>query len=101
MPDVHAVEASCRQRIPQRVRDVSCAHRLTQSPGDDEAREVVHDRREVVPSPSGNLDVGEVCLPQLTARRRRAGEAAFITMNAGAVMRSRLFRTRYTVDSDR
>ena len=37
--------------------------------GDDEAREVVEYGGEIVPAPAGNLEVGEVGLPELVGRR--------------------------------
>ena len=44
-------------------------HRRAELPGDDEAREVVEHGREIVPAPAGDLEIGEVGLPELVGRR--------------------------------
>ena len=52
----------------ERGGDVGSAHRGAEPPGDDVAREVVEHRRQIVPAPAGDLEVGEVGLPELVDR---------------------------------
>ena len=64
-----AVAAGCRERQLQRVGDVVGPHGRAQLPGDDVAREVVEDGRQIEPAPADDLEVGEVGLPELVRRR--------------------------------
>ena len=68
--DRDPVEPCRRQRQIERGGDVVGAHRGAELPGDDIAREVVEDGREIIPAPAGDLQVGEVGLPELVRRRR-------------------------------
>jgi hypothetical protein len=55
-----------RLRAPGRgLQYVIGAHGGTELPGHDEAREVIQHCREIVPSPTGDLEVCEVRLPKL------------------------------------
>src|SRR5271170_1565228 len=47
------------------IRDILGLHRRTELPGDDVAREVVEDCRQIKPAPADDLEVGEVGLPEL------------------------------------
>jgi hypothetical protein len=58
------------KRQIERGGDVVSAHRGAELPGDDEAGEVVEHGREIIPAPAGDLQVGEVGLPELVGRRR-------------------------------
>ncbi len=51
------------------------AHALTQPPGQDIARVIIHHGQEVLPAPAGDLQVGAVCLPELANRRSRLIES--------------------------
>ena len=44
-------------------------HGRTELPGDNEAREVVQHRGEIVPAPARDLEIGEVSLPELVGGR--------------------------------
>ena len=57
------MSASCRG-----AGDVGGTHGRTQLPGDDETREVIEDGGEIEPSPTDDLEVGEVRLPELVRR---------------------------------
>ena len=59
------IKPRCGQRQVQRGHDIGGAHVGAQLPGDDVAGEVVQHRREVVPAPACNLEIGEVGLPHL------------------------------------
>ena len=59
----------CRQRQLQRVGDVIGPHGRAQLPGDDIAREVVEDGRQIEPTPANDLEVCEVGLPELVGGR--------------------------------
>src|SRR5690349_16507514 len=63
--DVDVIQTRGGKRLVERGRDVRGTHRGTKSPGDDVAREVVEYGREVIPAPAGDLEVGEVGLPEL------------------------------------
>ena len=52
-------------RPAQASGDVGRAHRGAELPGDDVAGEVVEHGQEVEPAPAGDLEVGEVRLPEL------------------------------------
>ena len=65
MHDGDVIKARCRQCLVERGRDVGGAHRGTKPPGHDVAREVVEHGRQIVPAPAGDLEVGEVGLPEL------------------------------------
>ena len=58
----------------QRLHHVDGLHRRPEHPGDDVARVVIQHRREVVPAPAHDLQVGEVGLPQLVRPMRRMPE---------------------------
>ena len=70
MNDISLIKAGRCECHLQRVGNVACFHRRTKLPGDDVAREVVEDRRQVIPAPADDLEVGEVGLPELIGRRR-------------------------------
>ena len=59
------LEAPC-----ERVSDIGRFHRGAELPGDDVAREVIEDCAEVEPTPTCNLQVSEVGLPELVDGRR-------------------------------
>jgi hypothetical protein len=63
--DGDVIKARGRERQIERGSDVIGAHGGTELPGHDVAREVVQHGREIVPSPAGDLEVSEVCLPKL------------------------------------
>ena len=65
MRNSDVIKARCRQRLVERGRDVGGTHRGTEPPCHDVAREVVEHGREIVPAPTGDLEVGEVGLPEL------------------------------------
>ena len=67
--DVHLAAACSDECLLQRAGDVTGGHRGAELPGDDVAREVVEDAREVEPSPTDDLQVGEVGLPKLIGCR--------------------------------
>jgi hypothetical protein len=58
----------------QRCGDVGSAHGGAELPGDDVSGEVIEHRREVEPAPAGDLEVGEVGLPELVDGGRGVGE---------------------------
>ena len=58
----------------ERLRYIRGLHRRAEQPGDDVARVVIQDRRQVVPAPAHHLQVGEVGLPQLVRPVRRVPE---------------------------
>jgi hypothetical protein len=102
MCDRDLVEPRSRQRQIERGGDIVAAHRGAELPGDDVAGEVVEHGREIIPAPAGDLQVGEVGLPELVGRRGlvRNSDGALITMKAGLVIRSCAFRSRYTDASE-
>jgi len=53
------------QGIVQRSCQIRRFHRRAEPPGDDIAAVVAEDRREVESAPANDLQVGEVCLPEL------------------------------------
>ena len=63
------VQPRCLQRRLQRVGDVAGLHGGAELPGDDVAREVVEDGREIEPAPADHLEISEVGLPELVRRR--------------------------------
>ena len=65
MDNLRPIAARCLEGQFQRVGDVFDPHRRAELPGDDIAREVVEDGREIEPAPTDDLEVGEVDLPQL------------------------------------
>ena len=67
--DVRTGTARRPQGQVQRVRHIVGPHGRTQLPGDDVAREVVQDRRQVEPALADHLEVGEVGLPELVRGR--------------------------------
>ena len=69
MNDGHVIEPGGRERQIECGGDVLRFHRCAELPGDNEAREVVQYGREVVPAPAGDLEIGEVGLPELVGRR--------------------------------
>ena len=64
------VEPRSVQRHFERGGDIVGLHRGAQLPGDDVAGEVVEDCRQVEPSPTDDLQISEVRLPELVRRRR-------------------------------
>ena len=69
MNNGHLIETGGRQRQIERGGDVLRLHGRTELPGDNEAREVVQHRGEIVPAPARDLEIGEVSLPELVGRR--------------------------------
>ena len=65
MPNPHPVELGLCQGLLQRFLHVRGRHRGGELPRQDVARVVVQHRRQVVPAPALDLEVGEVGLPQL------------------------------------
>ncbi len=65
-----AVEVRGQECLIERGRDVGGSHRGTKPPSDDVAREVIEHSREIVPTPTGDLEIGEVGLPELIDGRR-------------------------------
>jgi hypothetical protein len=63
--DGDPVKTGSRECLVERGRDVGGAHRGAEPPGHDVAREVVEDGRQIDPAPAGDLEVGEVGLPEL------------------------------------
>jgi hypothetical protein len=63
--DGDVVKAGGRECLVERGRDVGGTDGRTKPPGHDVAREVVEHRRQVVPAPASDLEVGEVRLPEL------------------------------------
>jgi hypothetical protein len=63
--DGGAIKAGSRERLVEGCRDVRGAHRRSEFPGHDVSREVVEDGRQIVPTPTSDLEVGEVGLPEL------------------------------------
>ncbi len=71
---LHALVSSWPDRLPRNSshcrletrpmcdggRDIGGSHRGTKPPSDDVAREVIEHGREIVPTPSGDLEAGEV-----------------------------------------
>ena len=95
MNDPCPVKPRGLQRQVQCFRDVPDFHRRAELPGDDVAREVVEDGRQVEPAPTDDFQIGEVGLPKLIGRRLSLNSsAAFITMNAGLAIRSCAFIRR-------
>lgn len=47
------------------VSDILSAHVRAEFPRDDVATVVIQDRAEIIPTPTDDLEVGEVCLPHL------------------------------------
>ena len=70
MCHVDLVQPRCLQSQLQGVGDILGFHRGAELPGNDVAREVVKNRRQVEPTPTGHLQVSEVGLPKLVRRRR-------------------------------
>lgn len=62
------VKSGRLQRHLDCVRHIARPHRGAELPGDDVAREVVKDGGEIEPAPAGDLDIGEVGLPELVRR---------------------------------
>ena len=69
MHDCDVIKARGRERQVERGSNIIDAHGGTELPGHDVAREVVEHGREIVPSPAGDLEVGEVRLPELVDGR--------------------------------
>ena len=69
MDDLCLVEPRGLQCQVQRGGDILGLHRWAQLPGDDVAREVVENGRQVEPAPTDDLQIGEVGLPKLIGRR--------------------------------
>jgi len=65
VPDFNLAQPGKLQRIIQCGGHIAGAHAGTQSPGGDKSRKVIQYRRQVIPSPADNLEVGEIGLPQL------------------------------------
>ena len=65
MLDGDVIQTRGRERLVQRRRDVGSAHGGTEPPGHDVAREVVKNGRQAIPAPAADLEIGEVCLPEL------------------------------------
>ena len=74
MHDIGLIKARGFQRKIERVLDIRCAHSRTQLPGDDVAREVIQDRRQIEPASADYLQIGEVRLPELVGRGRLVRE---------------------------
>ena len=70
------IAARRRERHAQRVGDVPGSHGRAKLPGDDVAREVIKDGRQVHPAPADDLEVGEVGLPHLVRPRGLGVELA-------------------------
>ena len=69
MNNGHLIETGGRQRQIEGGGDVLRLHGRTELPGDNEAREVVQHRGEIVPAPARDLEIGEVSLPELVGGR--------------------------------
>jgi hypothetical protein len=65
----HLIETGGRQRQIEGGGDVLRLHGRTELPGDNEAREIVEQGREIVPTPPRDLEIGEVGLPKWVGRR--------------------------------
>ena len=63
--DLHSVETRGFECEGQCVRDIADLYRGAELPGNDVAGEVIKDCGQVEPTPAGNLQVGEVGLPEL------------------------------------
>ena len=59
------IAARCLQGKVQRIRNIAGLHGRAQLPGDDIARVVIKDRRQIHPAPADDLQIGEVGLPKL------------------------------------
>ena len=73
--DGQSIQARSLQRAVERGGDIGCRHGGAELPGDDVAREVVEHGREIIPTPAGDLEVGEVGLPELIDGGGWIGEA--------------------------
>ena len=62
-------------RFIQRVRDVTRTHVGTKSPGDDVSRVITQYRRQVILTPTDDLEVSEIGLPKLIHSLARVLEA--------------------------
>src|SRR5680860_178033 len=49
----------------QRISHIRCFHRGTEFPGNDVARVIIKDGREIEPSPTNDLEIGKIGLPHL------------------------------------
>ena len=67
--DRRVIASRCLQGQREGIGHVVGPHGRTELPGDDVARVVVQDRRQIEPAPADDLEVGEVGLPQLVRRR--------------------------------
>ena len=72
--DMGLVTPRCRERHVERVSDVLGPHRGAQLPGDDVARVIIEDRRQVHPAPADDLEVGKIGLPHLVWSCRLVGK---------------------------
>jgi hypothetical protein len=61
----HIVQSGGGQCHEQGVLNIVGRHAGCELPGDDVTRKVIQHRGEVIPTPTLDLEVGEVCLPQL------------------------------------
>ena len=59
------IDSGDGNRFVERLGDIRRPHRRAQLPGDDVAREVIENRRQVVPAPVDDPEVREVGLPHL------------------------------------
>src|SRR5262245_25198695 len=102
MCHVDLVQPRCLQSQLQGVGDILGFHRGAELPGNDVAREVVKNRRQVEPTPAGHLQISEVvCQSWFGAVVLSLNSsAAFIAMKAGLVIRSWALSRRYTEASD-
>src|SRR5215211_5839231 len=64
MLDQHLVQSRGGERHEQSVLDIRGSHGGSQFPSQDVAREVIQYGGEIIPAPTLDLEVGEVCLPQ-------------------------------------
>ena len=74
VPHPHPVEPRGGQCRIQGGSDILGLHRGAEPPGHHEAGEVVEHGGQVVPAPAGNLEIGEVRLPELVRGRGLVGE---------------------------
>jgi hypothetical protein len=70
MPNIDLIQPAFGQHQIQRIGDVLRLHRHAELPGDDIARVVVQDGRQIIPAPTSDLQIGEVRLPKLVWSRR-------------------------------
>src|SRR4030088_222181 len=76
MCHIDLVQPRCLQSQLQGVGDILGFHRGAELAGNDVAREVVKNRRQVEPTPAGHLQVSEVGLPKLVRRLVAARKSA-------------------------